>query len=258
MKITRRQIKKLILQEMSGYRNPADVRRGQRMARDAQFRGTGMLKPGAFAAGTHSPPPLVDPQVKAAADYIGETVEGTLSSPYVDEEEKQYPEYIINRAVEAMQYETNFTDVMFPGVDLDEVKAELYRRFGVEDEDQNIMSETRYRDKKYRRSSDVSDMIVGDSGATEFYTPSDPIRGPGNIYQDIRFKSSAREHALRQVNFIIKKFNLDRQIAFSKLQEEMLTNGYMIDYDPSAMTITFENKSDTSDPYVLDVSDLLY
>ena len=119
----------------------------------------------------------------------------------------------------------------------------------------SAMTESRYRDKKYRRTSDVSDMIVGDSGPTEFYKPSDPIRGPGNTYLSIRDAASAQRHGRRQITHVIQALGLDRSKA-RELFQAMNTYGYMIDYDPSAMTITFENKTDTSNPYVLNVSHL--
>lgn len=120
---------------------------------------------------------------------------------------------------------------------------------------ESTVSETRYRDKKYRRESDVSDMVVGDSGPTEFYRPSDPIRGPGNIYLSIRDEASAQRHGRQQISHVIQALGLDRSKA-RELFQAMNTYGYMIDYDPSAMTITFENKSDTSAPYILNVSHL--
>ena len=121
------------------------------------------------------------------------------------------------------------------------------------------MTESRYRGKKYRRAADVSDMIVGDSGATEFYTPSDPIRGPGNIYLSIRDEVSAQRHGRRQISHVIQALDLDRSKA-RELFPAMNAYGYMIDYDPSAMTITFEGapnaETGVRDPYVLKVSHL--
>ena len=128
----------------------------------------------------------------------------------------------------------------------------------------SILKEARYRGKNYRSKQVLDDMTYGDSGPTEFYKPSDPIRGPGNIYKSIRSRESAMSHARAQVRHVIQALGLDpRRATFhpetrkmGELERAMNTYGYMIDYDPSAMTITFENKSDTSDPYVLDVSHL--
>ena len=121
------------------------------------------------------------------------------------------------------------------------------------------MSESRYRDKKYRRAADVSDMIAGDSGRTEFYKPSDPIRGSGNIYLSIRDAASAQRHGRQQISHVIQTLGLDRSKA-RELFQAMNTYGYMIDYDPSAMTITFEGapnaETGVRDPYVLKVSHL--
>ncbi len=124
---------------------------------------------------------------------------------------------------------------------------------------ESAISESRYRDKKYRRAADVSDMTVGDSGPTEFYRPSDPIRGPGNIYLSIRDAASAQRHGRQQISHVIQALGLDRSKA-RELFQAMNTYGYMIDYDPSGMTITFEgsHNADTGvrDPYVLKVSHL--
>ena len=124
---------------------------------------------------------------------------------------------------------------------------------------ESAMSESRYRDKKYRRDSDGSDMIVGDSGATEYYRPSDPIRGPGNIYLSIRDKVTAQRHGRQQISHVIQALGLDRSKA-RELFRAMNAHGYMIDYDPAAMTITFEGSlnPDTGvrDPYVLKASHL--
>ena len=124
---------------------------------------------------------------------------------------------------------------------------------------ESSMPESRYRDKKYRRAADVSDMTAGDSGPTEFYRPSDPIRGPGNIYLSIRDAASAQRHGRQQITHAIQTLGLDRSKA-RELFQAMNTYGYMIDYDPSAMTITFEGalNPDTGvrDPYVLKVSHL--
>ena len=124
---------------------------------------------------------------------------------------------------------------------------------------ESSMLESRYRDKKYRRAADVGDMIAGDSGPTEFYTPSDPIQGPGNIYLSIRDEVSAQRHGRQQISHVIRALGLDRSKA-RELFQAMNTYGYMVDYDPSAMTITFEgsHNADTGVrvPYVLKVSHL--
>ena len=129
----------------------------------------------------------------------------------------------------------------------------------------SIVLESRYRDKNYRRKSVIDDMTYGDSGPTEFYSPSsDPIRGPGNIYMSIDSRERAMSHGRAQVAHVIQALGLDPLRAtfhpetrkMGELEKAMNAYGYMIDYDPSAMTITFENKSDTSDPYILDVSHL--
>ena len=67
--------------------------------------------------------------VKAAADYLEEGIRSSIE--FADHPSEADPEFQIRRAVEAMQYETSFTDVMFPGVDLDNVEGELMRRFRV-------------------------------------------------------------------------------------------------------------------------------
>ena len=69
---------------------------------------------------------LVDPQVKEAADYLEGGIRSSIE--FADHPGEADPEYQINRTLEAVRYEINFTDFMFPGVDLGEVKVELMRR----------------------------------------------------------------------------------------------------------------------------------
>ena len=118
------------------------------------------------------------------------------------------------------------------------------------------MLETRYRGKKYRNFPGGDPRVdTGDMGPTTFTQPSDPIRGPGNIYLSISDEASAQHHGRQQISHVIQALGLDRGKA-RELFRAMNTYGYMIDYDPTAMTITFENKSDVSNPYVLSVSHL--
>ena len=122
---------------------------------------------------------------------------------------------------------------------------------------EGAMSETRYRGRKYRGFPGGDPRVdTGDMGRTEYYEPSDPIKGPGNIYLSIRDAASAQRHGRQQIAHVIQALGLDRSKA-RELFQAMNTYGYMTDYDPSEMTITFENKSDTSNPYVLNVSHLL-
>ena len=100
MKITRAQIRNIILKEMAGS-----------MARDSLL----------------SAQLPVDPKVKEAADYLEDGIRSSIE--FADHPIEADPEYQINRTLEAVRYELNFTDFMFPGVDLDEVKVELMRRF---------------------------------------------------------------------------------------------------------------------------------
>ncbi len=123
---------------------------------------------------------------------------------------------------------------------------------------ENVMSETRYRGRKYRDFPGGDPRVdTGDMGQTEYYKPADPIRGAGNIYKDIRSKESANDHGRRQIAHVIQALGLDRSKA-RELFQAMNTYGYMIDYNPSKMTITFENKADVSDPYILRVSHLKF
>ena len=80
-----------------------------------------------MAGSTKITQPLVDLQVKEAADYLEDGIRSSIE--FADHPIEADPNYQINRTLEAVRYELNFTDFMFPGVDLDEVKVELMRRF---------------------------------------------------------------------------------------------------------------------------------
>ena len=123
MKLSRKQLRKLILQEMSHRRGPLSQTPPAANRGDGRVHSKNSILSRGFSLGAQ---PLVDPQVEAAADYLEDGIRSSIE--FADHPDEADPEYQINRTLEAMKYEINFTDIMFPGVDLDEVKTELMRR----------------------------------------------------------------------------------------------------------------------------------